>query len=231
MFEPDSELVPDTEYRADITTVGSEIQPVTSKVSDYTWLFNTTVTQNSGIAIISVNNSSPIWGVDTVGISGNTNNSSPGDFVIVDWGDNSTSNSTLSESGLWDASHLYNASAVGLRQVIANLSSSAGVIKATTTMAPDMTVRKHATSISLRVPEVMTANTTFTAAGYLTDLSLPNSPVELSGEEISFNGSGASSLQSVFTQGVRFWSLLMDLQPSISISSCSAVHLMRVMER
>ena len=76
----------------------------------------------------------------------------------------------------------------------------------------------------------MTANTSFTAAGYLTDLSLPNSPVELSGEEISLNGSGASSLQSVITQGVRF-AVPTGSPASISISSCcSAVHRMRMIQ-
>ena len=83
----------------------------------------------ASIAIDSVNNTSPIWGVDTVGIIGNIgnttgSNTTAGDFVIVGWGDNSTTNSTIGTNGSWTASHLYNASAVGIRHISANLSSA-----------------------------------------------------------------------------------------------------------
>ena len=147
----------------------------------------------SAIIIISANNTSPIWGIDTVGISGITNGSSAGDYVIVDWGDNSTSNSTIGINGSWTASHLYNASGVGLRHVNATLFSAGGQIKASTSMQPDIVVGKHTTSISLRVPESVNSNNTFIASGDAFDTSYgTTNTVPLSGAQISFNGTGAS---------------------------------------
>lgn len=180
--------------------------------------------KNASIVITSVNNSSPIWGVNSVGIAGNTSGFNSGDFVQVGWGDNSTSNRTIATNGLWNASHIYNSSAVGSRTVTAALFEAGGAVsKASTTAIPDIVVQKHTISISLRVPETIVSNLTFTAGGDAFDTSYGTSnPVPLSGAQISFNGSGAtSSLASVKTQGVIF-SVPSGVTGTMSISNCAS---------
>ena len=127
--------------------------------------------------------------------------------MITGWGDNSTTNSPINTNGSWTASHLYNASAVGIRHLTANLTSAGGQIKASTSTTTDIVVRKHTTSLSIRAPKNIVSKLTFTVAGDVFDTSYGTAnPVPISGAQISFNGTGATtSLLSVKTQGVTFF--------------------------
>ena len=128
------------------------------------------------IAITTVDNTSPLWGIDTIQVDGTTTGSVSGDVVKVTWGEEPntlTDTVPIGAGGAWSATHNYGSGATGARNIVATVvgDNGAGAVKATSAPPSTVTVLKHQTSLSISVPSPIVRDTTFTASGVLTDTS------------------------------------------------------------
>ena len=141
------------------------------------------------IAITTVDNTSPLWGIDTINVDGTTTGSAAGDAVNVFWGDaNFSETVAIGAGGTWSATHNYGPDATGSRNIVAMLSANGGSGPDKATSIPSVvTVQKHPTSLSISMKTPIVQDTTFTVSGVLTDTAY--SPAQkITGQTISLTG-------------------------------------------
>jgi len=185
-------------------------------IGTHTVTVDTATPVGPDVTIILVSNPSPIWGLDTVDLDFSFAGAIPGDCVFVSWGDTTSSFMTVTGTGSGTlGGHVYDSANAGPKTITAQLINPCSfptTLKDTDTAA--ITVQAHATMLELNDLRDVTATTGFTAGGRLVDTEYFPSR-EVSGQTISFTGSGATaSLQDVMTDGVDFTGA------GITINSC-----------
>ncbi len=167
-----------------------------SQTSSATFLV---VNNTPSVAINSVNNTLPKWGISPVSVSGNTTSAASGDTVTVSWGDNTNSTGVPISGNSWGpVVHTYSSSATASNpnQVTAKLIASNNSVRATST-STSVTVQKHITTLS-----ALTLNSTSVKWGKafnVNTVTLTDSDsggVGISGKTISINGSGTTGTSS-----------------------------------
>jgi len=161
----------------------------------------TFVVQNlqPAVAINSVNNTLPKWGVSHVSVSGNTTSAVASDTVTVIWGDNTNSTGIHISGNSWGpVVHTYPSSAIASNpnQITAKLIASNNSVKATST-STSVTVQKHITTLS--TPTLSSASVKWGKTFNVTATTLTDSDasgVGISGETISFSGNGTTGTPS-----------------------------------
>ena len=151
--------------------------------------------RDPSIAITSVNPGTALWGVPVI-VSGTADLVDlTGLTVTVEWGDGKSDQGIAISGGQWTApAHTYAASG--------GIDITAMLMDGTTEMASDtetVTMNKHATSLTLTMPEHVTGSTKFLASGSLFDTSIN---AEAPGRTVQF--SGDSPPDDTMTQGITF---------------------------
>ncbi len=150
------------------------------------------------IAIATVTNSSPRWGIDVVSISGGVTNSIAGDTVTADWGDGTTTTGIPTSGGLWGpVPHTYGSGTSGTTlNIVATLrDGSNGIIESSPPVV--ITVQKHATSVALGniINVRWSMPTSFPAT--LTDTD--NGGTAISSRTIHYDGTGVIAVSDATT--------------------------------
>jgi hypothetical protein len=134
----------------------------------------------------------PRWGIDEVVLQGTAQDFETGDFVVIDWGDGSTSPELeISPDGSWSSSNIYAPDSVANnpQTIIARLFDSLGNEIASS--APvSVSVARHFTTLSLGDVKSVKEGQELSVTGTLFDASTANI-IGIAGREITFEGSGA----------------------------------------
>ncbi len=173
----------------------------------------------------TVNNTSPKWGLDHVGASGNATGFA-GKSILIQWGDGLSD--TIPGASPWGpVSHIYNSAAVGTHTVNATLIDSLSLPEATSANT-EVIVQKHSTTLSLNQLGDVVAGTGVSAIGNLTDL---DNNLGIDGKQITFAGTGATGIiPPVNTSGITFFDstgMIVDSCPACTpmLGSSKILHL------
>ncbi len=153
------------------------------------------VGEPSFINVQSPSDSPPKWG-RPIQVSGVTNGVES-DSVTVEWGDGSSTPGVPIDGGVWGpATHSYNLTSVGPREITAMLVDSGGTEKATSDPEP-VTVLEHETALTIEhMPNAVLQGNNITVTGSLFD---SDDGVGIGNATIVFDGTGSGGLDGAST--------------------------------
>ncbi len=156
-------------------------------------------------SVSGVSSTTPRWGLDSITVSGHTTGeqtTAPADKLIFNWGDGSAEQTvTLTGSTYTSPSHIY--ATAGDKTITVKFTDNAGNIFDTETTI--VTVKKHATSLTIGSHGEQPWGGFFTISGILKDTE-PEVNAGISGESITFSGTGVGTLQTVLTGALGAYS-------------------------
>lgn len=172
------------------------------------------------ISIDPIVNPAPIWGLDSVDLTGTVEGVVTPDLytVTVEWDDGTTtSNIPVSSGGIWSVSpgHIYGSSAAGNRNIVAKLILIGTEVPVAQSAVSSIVVQGHFTILVVDPIANVILGSDVTVTGFLIDgytivfdeatgeiLSFELVP----GKDITFDGNGADNLPTVQTDGTGVFS-------------------------
>jgi len=148
----------------------------------------------ASISIDSVSDFTPIWGIDSVVVSGLANANST-DSVLIDWDDGTSETMATFSGHSWSSTpHTYQSNSVGTHEITARLVDELDIEKVRSTY--EVNVLKHTTSLTISPIFSVVSGSDITLNGTLMDT---DSITVLQAKSISFSGTGSTGLSSADT--------------------------------